>query len=75
MKLFRILFAFDALAFLVLVCFFADGLRYSSGGDYFGAWAPLLAVPALALLGAWALKSKAVSASFTGFRQGTLFHI
>ena len=55
MKLFRVLFAFDALALLVLLYFFADGLRYSSGGDYFGTWLPILLVPVAVLAGAWAL--------------------
>lgn len=58
MKLFRILFGFDALAFLTLVYFFVDGLRYEPGGDYIGVWMPLLGIPALTLAGAWALKSK-----------------
>ena len=38
MRLFPILFAFDALGLLGLVWFFLDGLRNpSSGGDYMGA--------------------------------------
>jgi hypothetical protein len=55
MKLFRVLIAFDALALLVLLYFFADGLRYSSGGDYVGTWLPILLVPIAVLGGAWAL--------------------
>jgi hypothetical protein len=58
MKLYRILFGFDALALLSLVYFFVDGLRYEPGGDYFSVWAPLLGVPALVLAGAWALRGK-----------------
>lgn len=56
MKLFRILFAFDALALAVLLYFFADGLRYSPGTDYINTWVPLLLVPAAVLAVAWALK-------------------
>lgn len=55
MKLFRVLFAFDALALLVLLFFFADGLQYSSGGDYLSTWLPILLVPIGVLAGAWAL--------------------
>jgi hypothetical protein len=58
MKLFRILFGFDLLAFLTLVYFFVDGLRSATNEDYVEVWVPLLGVPALALIGAWALKSK-----------------
>jgi hypothetical protein len=58
MRLFRILFAFDALALLVLLYFFADGLRYSSGGDYVGTWLPILLVPIAVLVGAWTLRGK-----------------
>jgi hypothetical protein len=57
MKLFRILFAFDVLALLVLVYFFLSGLQYGAGGDYLSAWAPLLAAPIVALGGAWALRA------------------
>jgi len=57
-KLFRILFGFDALALLVLIYFFIDGLRYASGSDYMGAWAPLLLVPIAVLTLAWVLKGK-----------------
>ena len=57
MKLLRILFGFDLLALLVLVYFFLSGLQYGAGGDYLGTWAPLLAVPVLALGGAWALRA------------------
>jgi hypothetical protein len=59
MRLFRVLFAFDVLGLLVLVWFFVDGLRYaSSGGDYFGVWLPLLAVPVAVLAGSWALSAR-----------------
>ena len=59
MRLFPILFAFDALGLLGLVWFFLDGLRYpSSGGDYMGTWLPLLLVPAAMLAGALALRMK-----------------
>jgi len=58
-RLFRILFAFDVLGLLVLLYFFVDGLRYATaGGDYMGAWVPLLLVPAAVLAGAWALHGK-----------------
>jgi len=58
MKLFRVLFAFDALALLVLLYFFVDGLQYaSSGGDYFGTWLPILLVPVAVLAGAWGLSA------------------
>jgi len=56
--LFRILFAFNALALLVLAYFFADGLRYATGGDYLGLWLPLLLVPAAVLAGSLALRGK-----------------
>jgi hypothetical protein len=58
MKLFRILFVFDALAFVVLFYFFADGLRYEPGPDYIGTWLPVLLVPAGVLAGAWILRGK-----------------
>ena len=58
MGLFRILFAFDALALLVLLYFFADGLRYGADGDYMSLWLPVLLVPAAVLAGAWALRGK-----------------
>lgn len=56
MRLFGILFAFDALAALVLFYFFADGLRYAPGDEYFGTWLPILLVPLAGLAGAWALR-------------------
>ena len=56
--LFRVLFAFDALALLVLAYFFADGLRYQPDEDYFGIWLPILLIPAAVLAGAWALHDK-----------------
>ena len=57
---FRILFAFDALALLVLGYFFLDGLQYVAPGDvtYFTTWLPLLAIPFAMLLGAWILREK-----------------
>ena len=55
MKLFRVLFAFDALALLVLAYFFVDGLRYDPGEDYIGTWVPILLVPIVVLAGSWAL--------------------
>ena len=59
MGLFRILFVFDTLALLVLVYFFADGLRYATpGSGYVETWVPLLLVPIAALAGAWALRGK-----------------
>ena len=58
MRLFRVLFVFDGLAWLVLLYFFLDGLQYSPGGDYFGTWAPILLIPAAVLAGAWALRAK-----------------
>ena len=59
MKLFRILFGFDALALLVLLYFFADGLRTATvGADYVNAWVPLLLVPAAVLGLAWVLKGR-----------------
>ena len=58
MALFRILFGFDILAMLVLVYFFADGLRYEPGGEHLGVWLPVLLVPAAVLAGAWALRGK-----------------
>ena len=57
MRLFRILFGFDALALLALVYFFLDGLRYGAGGDYLSTWAPLLVVPVLTLAAAWAVRA------------------
>ncbi len=58
MRLFRTLLALDGLGWLVLVYFFADGLRYpSSGGNYFGTWLPILLVPLGLMAGAWALQS------------------
>jgi hypothetical protein len=56
--LFRFLFAFDALALLVLGYFFADGLRYEPGEDYLSLWLPILLIPAAVLAGAWALRGK-----------------
>jgi hypothetical protein len=65
MRLFPILFAFDALGLLALVYFFLDGLRYpSSGGDYLGTWLPLLLVPAAMLAGALALRRAGPSRRF-----------
>jgi hypothetical protein len=59
MVLFRILLVFDLLGLLALLYFFADGMRYpSSGGDYFGVWLPLLAVPTGVMALAWVLKGK-----------------
>ena len=59
MRLFPILFAFDALGLLGLVWFFVDGLRYpSSGGDYIGTWLPLLLAPVAMLAGALALRAR-----------------
>ena len=58
MKLFRILFGFDALALLGLIYFFADGLRYDPGPDYSATWLPILLVPAAVLAGAWVLRGK-----------------
>jgi hypothetical protein len=59
MRLFPILFAFDALGLLALVYFFLDGLRYpSSGGNYMGTWLPLLLVPVAMIAGAVALRRK-----------------
>ena len=58
MKLFRFLFAFDALALLVLLYFFGDGLRYGGGPDYVGVWLPLLLLPSAVLAGAWILRGK-----------------
>jgi len=56
--LFRILFVFDVLGWLVLAYFFVDGLRYpSSGGDYLGTWMPILLIPLAVLGGALALHS------------------
>lgn len=57
MKLFRVLFAFDAMALLVLAYFFVDGLRYDPGGDYIGTWIPILLVPIAVLGGSWALNA------------------
>jgi hypothetical protein len=57
MKLFRTLFAFDALALLSLLYFFADGLRYATPGSaYMETWIPILLVPAAVLALAWMLK-------------------
>ena len=59
MTLFRILFGFDALALLVLLYFFFDGLRTATfGPDYLNAWVPLLLVPAAVLGLAWVLKGR-----------------
>lgn len=59
MRLFRILFAFDALALLALLYFFADGLRSATpGSGYVATWVPLLLVPIAALAGAAALRGK-----------------
>jgi hypothetical protein len=58
MKLFRFLFAVDALALAVLAYFFLDGLRYATNADYFSVWIPLLLIPAGVLGLAWLLKAK-----------------
>jgi hypothetical protein len=56
MKLFRILFAIDALAVLGLLYFFFDGLRAATNADYLSTWLPLLLVPLAVLAGAWVLR-------------------
>jgi hypothetical protein len=56
MRLFRVLFAFDTLAVLVLFYFFADGLRSATNDDYLTTWLPLLLVPIAMLAGAWILR-------------------
>ena len=72
MRLFPILFAFDALGLLGLVWFFLDGLRYpSSGGDYMGTWLPLLLVPAAMLAGALALRMKGKTGVAKALLSGT----
>ena len=58
MKLFRILFAIDVLGLLVLLYFFADGLRYGLDADSLNLWVPILGVPAAMLVAAWALRQK-----------------
>ena len=58
MRLFHILFGFDVLALLVLVYFFADGLRYDPGDDYITMWIPILLIPAGVLAGASILRGK-----------------
>ncbi|HEY6814410.1 MAG TPA: hypothetical protein VI168_02610 [Croceibacterium sp.] len=57
MRLFRILFAFDAIGLLVLAYFFVEGLQYGAGGDYMGTWAPILLLPMVGLAGAWGLRA------------------
>ena len=60
MRLFRVLFAFDLLALLVLAWFFVHGLRYATpGSDYAATWAPILLIPVAVLGAAWALNAKA----------------
>jgi hypothetical protein len=61
MWLFRILFAFDALVFLVLGYFFVDGLQYSGSTGPSALWLPTLAVPLAVLAGAWALRAQGKS--------------
>jgi hypothetical protein len=57
MKLFRILFAFDALCFLGLLYFFVTGIGTATpGSGFIEAWIPLLLVPAAVLAVAWVLK-------------------
>ena len=58
MNWYRILFAFDLLVVLVLVYFFADGLRYGQPGATLAIWLPILAVPVAMLFGASALHGK-----------------
>ncbi|MBT2188147.1 hypothetical protein [Sphingobium nicotianae] len=58
MWLFRILFAFDALALLVLLYFFVEGLQYGPGPDYMVTWLPILAVPIAVVAGAWVLSGQ-----------------
>lgn len=57
MNWYKVLFAFDLLVLLVLIYFFADGLRYSAPGAMPAIWLPILAVPIAMLAGAWALRS------------------
>ena len=57
MRLYWILFAFDALVLLVLLYFFVDGLRYAGPGGPAGEWLPILGVPIAVLAGAWALRA------------------
>jgi hypothetical protein len=58
MKLFRILFAIDALGSLVLLYFFVDGLRYGLDGDALSLWVLFLGVPVAVMAGAWVLRGK-----------------
>ena len=54
---YRIVYAIDALAVLVLGYFFLDGLQYASG-SYLTAWLPLLVVPIAILIAAPALRRR-----------------
>jgi hypothetical protein len=56
MTFYRILFSFDALILLVLGSFFVDALGYSSAGDSFAIWLPILGISGALLAAAQALK-------------------
>jgi hypothetical protein len=55
---YRLLYAFDAIATLVLAYFFLDGLRDATNADYVAVWLPLLIVPAGILIAAPMLRQR-----------------
>ena len=57
MLMYRFLFAFNALVILVLGFFFITGLQYDGGGESMSLWLPILLVPTVGVVGAWALRA------------------
>lgn len=55
---YRIFYAFDALAVLVLAYFFLDGLRHATDSGDFIIWLPLLGVPIAILVAAPVLRKR-----------------
>lgn len=60
---YRILYAIDALAALVLAYFFVDGLRYALSSSYVILWIPLLAMPIAIFVAAPALRKRGQNAA------------
>ncbi len=57
MWFYRVLFAFDALIFLVLGYFFLDGLQYGPSAETTAIWLPILGLPIVTLVGASMLRA------------------
>lgn len=55
---YRLFFAVDVIAVLVLGYFFVDGLQYVGAGEALGLWLAILAVPIGALLIGFSLHEK-----------------